>query len=245
MSCKDLTGQRFGRLVVLSREGSKIYANGRKRSTWLCQCDCGNSVVATGHDLCRGMKKSCGCLRYEVLNEGRKRGSEISRIDLSGKTFGRLTVICRDSEWSQNDTTWRCLCSCGNECIVKGRNLREGHTRSCGCLHKDVMADCPNHITHGGTKNRHWERLYVIWQNMKARCEKTYATSYPRYGGRGISICKEWHDYTTFRTWALEHGYADDLTIDRIDANGNYEPHNCRWATYKEQAQNKRATTVS
>lgn len=76
------------------------------------------------------------------------------------------------------------------------------------------------------------------------RCEKTYATSYPRYGGRGISICKEWHDYATFRTWALEHGYADDLTIDRIDVNGNYEPDNCRWATYKEQAQNKRTTTV-
>ncbi len=237
--------QRFGRLVVLNREGSKVYANGQKRSTWLCQCDCGNSVVVTGHDLCRGAKKSCGCLQREALSKGRMQGAESSRIDLSGKTFGRLTVIHRDGEWDGNNTMWKCLCSCGNKCVVKGRNLREGHTRSCGCLHKDIAVDQPNHITHGGTKNHHWERLYVIWQDMKARCEKSYATSYPRYGGRGISICDEWHDYPTFRTWALEHGYADDLTIDRIDVNGNYEPRNCRWATYKEQSQNKRTAVVN
>lgn len=100
-------------------------------------------------------------------------------------------------------------------------------------------------LTLGATKGGCWDRLYVIWQDMKARCEKSYATSYPRYGARGISICDDWHDFETFRGWAIANGYTDKLTIDRIDSDGNYEPSNCRWATYTEQAANKKPRIVN
>lgn len=95
--------------------------------------------------------------------------------------------------------------------------------------------------SHGGTGTR----LYVIWRNMKARCTKSYAAKYKNYGGRGISICNEWlNDFETFRNWSLSNGYSDDLTLDRIDNNGNYEPNNCRWVSNSEQQHNKRTNRM-
>lgn len=93
---------------------------------------------------------------------------------------------------------------------------------------------------HGGSRTR----LYVIWADMKGRCRRKTDTSYSHYGGRGISICDEWHDsFSAFRLWAMSSGYSDSLTIDRIDVNGNYEPSNCRWATKAQQSVNKRKKT--
>lgn len=157
-------------------------------------------------------------------------------IDLTGKRFGRLTAveIAYRKKDKQGDMRvyWKCKCDCGNTCIVSRNSLRKGSTQSCGCLRDEI-----NHISskkHGlyGT------RIYKIWDGMKARCNCKSMKSYKHYGGRGITYCKEWEDFLPFYKWAIENGYDDDLTLERINVNGNYEPQNCRWITAKEQRYN-------
>lgn len=160
--------------------------------------------------------------------------------DLTGQRFGRLLVLSLVDSPAGADipTKWRCLCDCGNIVEIRGYNLKSGGSGSCGCLQKENAAK--RQTTHGKTKTR----LYVTWQHMIGRCTRKSDKNFSRYGGRGIKVCSDWlNSFEAFRNWAMSNGYADNLTIDRIDVNGNYCPENCRWVTHAEQQQNKTNNT--
>lgn len=155
--------------------------------------------------------------------------------DLTGQKFGRLMVLQR-AETTNKRTKWLCLCNCGKEVIVEAYNLTKGHTQSCGCLQREAASKANS--KHG----MHGTRLYRIWNCMHNRCYRKCYHAYKHYGGRGIAMCDEWKsDFQAFAKWALANGYADTLSIDRIDVDGNYSPDNCRWVSMEKQNKNKRA----
>lgn len=152
------------------------------------------------------------------------------KIDLSGKRFGTLVVISRNGTNKHRHSTWNVVCDCGKQKVMDINAIKRA--KSCGCQR--------NVGNKGGTKHgKSNSRLYGIWKHMRLRCDKKHASKYPRYAGRGIAVCEEWNDWPSFERWAMSNGYSDDLSIDRIDNDGNYEPSNCRWADGVTQQNNQ------
>lgn len=158
------------------------------------------------------------------------------KIDMIGKRFGRLVVVSEEVPHTkpsgQKVSMYKCICDCGNYAVVSGTHLRSGHNQSCGCLKEEQ-------------KTIGKDRLSIIWRNMIGRCYDMNHNSYKRYGANGITVCDAWkNDFKIFKSWALKHGYKDSLTLDRIDNSKGYEPVNCRWASYKQQANNRKTNVT-
>ena len=166
--------------------------------------------------------------------------------DLSGRQYGRLTVLSFSERDSRGKDKWLCQCQCGAEKVVRGDHLKSGRSQSCGCLSREKAVETARttgkkNTKHGGTDTK----LYSHWHKMKDRCLNPNHIAYKSYGGRGIAICQSWaNSFEDFRSWALANGYKPGLTLDRINNDKGYEPNNCRWSTSKEQARNRRTSIV-
>lgn len=154
-----------------------------------------------------------------------------------GKVINGIKIIKVLEIENGENRNCECLCHCGRKWNAKLFKLLPGKTESCGCIGRRKTSE--RSLKHGKCDTR----LYIIWRGVIGRCEFDYCTNYDMYGGRGIKINEHWKcDFSNFEKWALENGYKENLTLDRIDVNGNYEPDNCRWVTMKEQNRNKTNT---
>lgn len=152
------------------------------------------------------------------------------KIDLTGQVFGRLTVLKDTGKRNLSKRIiYLCECECGNQVEVDRLNLRQGSTKSCGCLKIEKL-------TKHSLSN---SKLYRIWADMLQRCENENSPNFRYYGAKGISVCPKWHNFKAFSDWAMGNGYKNGLSIDREDVRGNYEPSNCRWVTREIQDNNR------
>ena len=229
----DLTGQKFGKLLVVEKADPYISPKGKYVTMWMCRCDCGNKTVVNTQKLRSGHTTSCGCAKHD--NKGRGK-------DLIGQKFGRLTVIGKVPKEKRKNPqyAWMCKCDCGNEVISTANKLTHSIQVSCGCQKAERISNLNRKYKN---TNKH---LYSVYKAMINRCVDEKDPSYKNYGGRGITVCDEWlNDFDAFSEWALLNGYVMDApqgqyTLDRVDNNKNYSPDNCRWVAMSVQQNNKR-----
>lgn len=169
--------------------------------------------------------------------EGRVRNRPVK--DYTGQRWGRLVALsleAREPKW--NDHRWRFRCDCGAETVAGIKQVKQGHTTSCGCAFRDLLAE--RNTKHGLSRSN--PREYRSWKDMRGRCNNPNDSDFADYGGRGIRVCERWDDFAAFLSDLGPR--PDGHTLDRIDVDGNYEPGNCRWADAGQQANNKRSNVV-
>jgi hypothetical protein len=213
----DLTGRIFGYLTVLRRGPNAT----NRKTRWHCRCVCGAKTFSHGDDLRSGHTVSCGtCSRLD---------------DITGQSFGLLTVLKRGPDAPDGRIQWVCICRCGfQNALVRGDHLRSGNTQSCGCLQ-------PEAVSKTNKKHGMWEsREYQIWEAMKGRCQNPKNSGYRYYGARGIKVAPEFQSFEGFL--AFMGACPPKHSIDRIDNNGDYAPGNVRWATQTTQMRNTRVS---
>lgn len=233
-------GQRFDRLTVIGDGPPITQSNGKRRRSYLVVCDCGGGTHAPAHALRSGNTRSCGCIQREKAS-ARKAAPRLQ----TGTRFGRLVVqeqveayVNRQGARMQQ---YRCVCDCGSSGVYRSRLLRVGHTKSCGCLSREVAG--ARLRTHGEASAARRRREYTVWAGMIARCENPKEESFRNYGARGISVCQKWRD--SYEAFLSDMGRCPaGMSIERIDNDGNYEPGNCRWATKREQGRNTRVNLI-
>ncbi len=159
-------------------------------------------------------------------------------IDISGMKFGKLTVIGKSKKQNSRYILWDCICECGGKRTTRGADLKNNKTKSCGCLHTETL------IVRNKTHGMSGHRIYKIWKGMIKRCDNPKCIGYRLYGGIGVKVCDRWYDFENFYSDTI-NGYFDNLSLDRYpDKHGHYEPNNFRWATRKQQNNNKRNNTI-
>lgn len=192
----------------------------KKGTIWAdCICDCGNMYSGNMYAIKNGLVSSCGCLY---------------RLNLVGQKIGKLFVVSYYGIVSKH-TAFNCQCDCGNNRVVVGHLLKSRRVTCCGCDNG-----------HQKLKVRHLDPvLYGTWKGMRARCHNPKNISYKNYGGRGITICKEWDDFKVFYNWAINNGYKHRLQLDRVNNDGNYEPSNCQFISQKENTRKSRQSKLN
>lgn len=248
---KDLTGQKFHRLTIISFLGT----NERRNVFWLCQCECGEKTQASTHSLSCGNTKSCGCLRKETISEIAKKQAELNKgqralnfKDLTGQQFGYLRVL-RFYETKIVGTSktrramWLCQCKCGKETVTSSLALRNGTTQSCGCY--KIERTKQNRTTHGKSNTSE----YRIWHDMLRRCYHPQNKAFKHYGDKGIGVCQGMKTFTIFFSLLGERP-TEKHEVDRIENTGGYScgtcneckqnqwPMNCQWGTRTQQMRN-------
>lgn len=230
----DISGQRFGYLVVVERSPGKIRNDGAHRKAWWCKCDCGALKEIREENLLTGETRSCGCMRYELL---------VKHLEI-GQVNGHCVVVGRSELKNRYGSCWVVRCDCGNERIWTRTQFLK--SRSCGCLQGRECEARPSANGRRSYKKRGQSKdpRYGIWSNMIGRCSNPRNSHFMHYGGRGVVVCDRWLGEDGFFNFIADVGERPSKkhSIDRVDVNGDYEPNNVRWATQIEQMQNTRTS---